>query len=243
MAPPDLRGSDDDRRVDDALEQQAAYYRARAPEYDEWFLRRGRYDRGAVANAQWFREVDEVREALAAELPARDVLELACGTGLFTERLAAGATHVTAVDASREVVALNRARCAAAGAAGRRVTYEVADVFRWEAARRYDLVFFGFWLSHVPPTRFGAFWRLVDAALAPSGRVFFVDNRRSAPTTASREGPDGLETRTLNDGREFEIVKIFYEAPVLHERLAGLGLAMDVRETERHFVFAAGGRA
>jgi hypothetical protein len=30
---------------DDLLQEELAYYRARAGEYDEWFLRQGRYDR------------------------------------------------------------------------------------------------------------------------------------------------------------------------------------------------------
>jgi demethylmenaquinone methyltransferase/2-methoxy-6-polyprenyl-1,4-benzoquinol methylase len=32
-------------RKPDILEEQLAYYRARASEYDEWFLRKSRYDR------------------------------------------------------------------------------------------------------------------------------------------------------------------------------------------------------
>jgi hypothetical protein len=28
----------------------------------------------------------------------------------------------------------------------------------WRPDRRYDVVFFGFWLSHVPLERFAAFW-------------------------------------------------------------------------------------
>lgn len=250
------------------LGEQLAYYRARAPEYDDWFFRRGRYDRGVEANALWFREVDEVRAALARELPAgdgpaNDVLELACGTGLWTERLAGAARRVTAVDASSEVIALNRARIEAARRAGEArcaVDFELADVFTWQPARRYDLVFFGFWISHVPPARFEAFWRGVERALAPEGRVFFVDNRASSSRAAPRTGTDtgaeragaeradaekaeGIETRTLRDGREFAIVKVFYEPAALEQRLAGLGFAIDVRETERHFLYGAGGRA
>ena len=47
-----------------ALSSQLDYYRARAAEYDEWWLRRGRYDRGAALNAQWFAEAAEVQAAL-----------------------------------------------------------------------------------------------------------------------------------------------------------------------------------
>ena len=50
--------------LDDLLRQQIEYYRERASEYDEWFLRQGRYDRGPERNAQWFAEIGEVSCAL-----------------------------------------------------------------------------------------------------------------------------------------------------------------------------------
>jgi demethylmenaquinone methyltransferase/2-methoxy-6-polyprenyl-1,4-benzoquinol methylase len=55
--------------------EQVAYYRARAGEYDEWFLRDGRYDRGPEANALWAEEVGQVAGVLAAFHPAGDALE------------------------------------------------------------------------------------------------------------------------------------------------------------------------
>ncbi|NJL28893.1 MAG: hypothetical protein HC897_13870, partial [Thermoanaerobaculia bacterium] len=58
----DLREEQPDH---DLIAEQIAYYRARAPEYDEWFLRQGRYDRGEVHRAQWQRELAEVEAALA----------------------------------------------------------------------------------------------------------------------------------------------------------------------------------
>jgi demethylmenaquinone methyltransferase/2-methoxy-6-polyprenyl-1,4-benzoquinol methylase len=69
--------------VDDGLlEGQLGYYRARAEEYDEWFLRTGRYDRGSEWNRRWFLELERVRQELDRFGPAGRVLELACGTGL-----------------------------------------------------------------------------------------------------------------------------------------------------------------
>ena len=35
-----------------------AYYEARAPEYDDWYLRRGRYERGPIHDAAWNAELD-----------------------------------------------------------------------------------------------------------------------------------------------------------------------------------------
>src|SRR5437588_5303628 len=91
-------------------DEQIAYYRARAREYDSWWRREGRYDRGPEANARWFEEVHEVETALERFRPMGDVLELACGTGLWTRHLVRYAAHLTAVDAAEEVLAMNRAR-------------------------------------------------------------------------------------------------------------------------------------
>src|SRR5687768_1659873 len=92
------------------LQDQVAYYRARAGEYDEWFLREGRYDRGPEHRGEWFAEVEIIRRALSHAITDSDVLELACGTGLWTEQLARENRHVAAVDSSSEVIAINRSR-------------------------------------------------------------------------------------------------------------------------------------
>ena len=63
---------------------------------------------------------------------------------------------MTAVDASPEVLGINRARLREA----RReisVRYVEADLFDWRPDAAYDAVFFEFWLSHVPPERFERF--------------------------------------------------------------------------------------
>src|SRR5690349_6272946 len=122
---------------DPILEQQIAYYRARAHEYDQWFLRQGRYDRGPERNRQWLSEVQELRAHLDRFRPTGRVLELACGTGWWTEQLLRHADCVTAVDASLEVLALNRARVGA-----ERVRFLQQDLFQWQPTEQYDVIFF-----------------------------------------------------------------------------------------------------
>jgi demethylmenaquinone methyltransferase/2-methoxy-6-polyprenyl-1,4-benzoquinol methylase len=222
------------------LRDQLEYYRARAAEYDEWWLRQGRYDRGPALNGQWFTEAAEVRSALAAFRPAGRILELACGTGIWTEQLAPFATRLMAVDASAEMLAINAARTRNPG-----IRYVEADLFRWQPApgERYDTIFFGFWLSHIPPESFEDFWDLVRRCLAPGGRVFFVDSRRQQTSTARDHilpGPEAqVLTRRLNDGREFHVYKIFYDAHELTAHLHQLGWELTLFQTAHYFLYGS----
>lgn len=204
------------------LDQQIDYYRARAGEYDEWFARTGRYDRGEDHTRKWFAEVAVVERALEAANPRGRCLELACGTGLWTRKLAEHCDSITAVDASPEVIAINRERATAGN-----VEFVQADLFAWEPEEdAYDFIFFSFWLSHVPQERFDAFWAMVARALAPGGTVFLLDNLHNPASTATdheKPGAEGLVERKLNDGRRFRIVKLFYEPEALERRLASLG--------------------
>jgi demethylmenaquinone methyltransferase/2-methoxy-6-polyprenyl-1,4-benzoquinol methylase len=222
--------------VRDLLAEQARYYRARAGEYDDWWLRRGRYDHGEEANARWFADGDAVATALERFGPSGDVLELACGTGLWTERLASHARNLTAIDASPEVIELARARVA-----DPRVEYVLADLFEWEPDRTYDVCFFSFWLSHVPEERFAEFWAKVGRAVAPDGRVFFLDSLRSDLASAVDHrlpAPDEqVMLRRLADGREYRIVKSFHEPRALRRRLAGLGWDATVGATSEFFLY------
>lgn len=95
------------------LDEQLSYYRARAGEYDEWWHRQGRYDRGVEENARWFAEIGAVHEVFDARPLSGEVLELAPATGYRTELLALRASSVTAVDGSPEMIDLYRARLAA----------------------------------------------------------------------------------------------------------------------------------
>lgn len=222
---------------DHVLEEQIAYYRNRAGEYDEWFLRQGRYDHGPELNRRWFDEVDQVARALTAFAPAGDVLELASGTGLWTQRLITTARSVTAVDSSPEAHALNRQRLGETAP----VRFLEADLFQWQPDRQYDTVFFSFWLSHVPPERLESFWDVVRAALAPGGRVFFVDALYEETSTAKDhqlEGPDAhAVTRRLNGGQEYRIVKVFYRPDDLARQLSAWGWNAHIERTQTYFYY------
>lgn len=225
------------------IAEQQDYYRARAVEYDEWFNRTGRYDHGPALNARWHAEAGEVRGALRASGVGGEVLEFAGGTGIWTLELARLAASVTVVDASAEMLALNRQKLSDA-ALGSRVTYQEADIFAWRPERRYDAVFFGFWISHVPAERLPAFLATVRAALTLGGRVFYVDSRREPSGTAADQPLSAPEnpvmTRRLNDGRTWRIYKLFRSPDEMARAFKDAGIDLTVHETAAYFQYGVG---
>ena len=103
------------------------------------------------------------------------------------------------------------------------VRFIEADLFSWRSDRRYDTVFFGFWISHVPEEHFDSFWSLVDDCLRPGGQVFFFDDNYRTEAELI-EGPSSpIIQRRTGDGTPFRIVKIPFRADELEARLRGLG--------------------
>jgi demethylmenaquinone methyltransferase/2-methoxy-6-polyprenyl-1,4-benzoquinol methylase len=212
--------------TDELLAEQRRYYAERAPEYEDWWWRRGRYALDVEAEAGWFADIAEVEDALHELAPLGDVLELAAGTGIWTRQLVELADRVVAVDANAEMLVLNTAEA----------EHVVADVFAWEPTERFDLCLFSFWISHVPEARFDAFWSLVRSAVRPGGRVFLVDG-----AIGDREPSGEEERRTLYDGREFRIVKRFWTPAQLTELVRPLGFELELRQTANgRFLYGSG---
>jgi len=222
---------------DPIVAEQIAYYAARAPEYDQWFEREGSFDAGVESNERWFAEITALEQALDDFSPRGAVLELASGTGWWTEKLARLTRDLTCVDASAETIDLARSRAPGA-------RFIRADILSCEPERRYDVVFFSFWLSHVPAACFEPFWAMVADALASGGRAFFIDSyyERRGGFQAAGE-PDRVVSRRLNDGREFQAIKNNYDPAVLGKRLATLGWTADVATTGSFFYYGTATRS
>lgn len=241
---------------DELLDSQIAYYRAHAPKYDDWWFRNNRHDLGEEFRSRWESNIGAVRSALHRCAPLGAVLEFAGGTGNWTRELTQLGDSVLVVDASPEAVAIAREKVTG------NVTWDLQDIFGYQPYRRYDTVFFGFWLSHVPLDRFEDFWAIVDASLAPGGRVFFIDNahpqhgRDVVPAIfdSSADGriidgidsatdlATGVSTRKAADGNTYEVVKIWWEPAELQARLDRLGWDFEVAATEWAFIYGQGSR-
>lgn len=205
--------------MDLLLAEQITYYRAAAAEY--------RVDADAAR---------QLADALEAFQPRGRIIELACGPGVWTEILLRHGTSVTAVDAAPEMLARAKARVG-----DDRVRFVQADLFTWQPDQRYDLVFFGFWLSHVPLERFESFWSIIADSLEAGGRVFFVDDNDRTPDELIEGESSSTIRRRLHDGSAYRAVKVPHQPADLEARLRRLGWDIAVRSTSGPFFWGAGG--
>lgn len=190
-----------------ALDDLAEYYARRAPEYERVYARPERQ-----------RDLAALKARLRAMLRGRRVLELACGTGYWTQVFAPEAAEVTALDLNEEVLAIARAKPYPPG----RVQFVRGDCYAPpDSGRRHDALFAGFWWSHVPLSRLDAFLAAAAAAVAPGALLVYADNRyvegSSTPVTRRDGEGNGYQARTLDDGSTHEVLKNF---PTEHELIA-----------------------
>ena len=176
---------------------------------------------------------ERIARLVAQMRPTGRVLEIACGTGLWTEALAGWADTVMAIDAAPEAIAIARDRVRQAS-----VSFEVADVFSWDPGTRFDVIFFSAWLSHVPASRLGQFWQFLGRLLAGNGRVLFIDehvdeHRKEAYVAGQGE----VVERRLADGSTFRVIKNFVDPPELELRLRQLGWDCAIRRDGSDWVY------
>lgn len=196
------------------MDSLAAYYAKRAAEYERVYAKPERQA-----------DLGRLRASVTALLAGRSVLEVACGTGYWTEAIALHAKAISAVDAADETLAIARSKRYPAGKA----EFRQGDAYALpDFGRRHDALFGGFWWSHVPLARLDAFLAGATRAIAPGALVAFLDNRyvEGSSTPTSRRDAEGntYQARKLDDGSSHEVLKNFPSEPDLIERASAHGM-------------------
>jgi demethylmenaquinone methyltransferase/2-methoxy-6-polyprenyl-1,4-benzoquinol methylase len=213
------------------------YYGARAGEYDDWYLRRGRYERGPIHDAAWNAELDAAGGWLD-RLPIEGrIVELAAGTGWWSPLLASKG-ELWIYDAAEAPLERARERLVAHGL---RAHIHVRDAWAPPEGAPADALFAGFWLSHVARDRTVTFLEAARAWLRPGGRLALIDSLPDPHSGAADHPPPvgDLAVRRLDDGREFTIVKVHRTVEETGAALSAAGFdAIEVTTTGRFFVLA-----
>lgn len=185
------------------------YYRARAGEYERIYYRDNPVRRG---------EIEDEKKRLTDLVNGKRVLELACGSGYWTQVMSETASDITAVDLSPEML-----REAAKKSFGCRVDFREADMVEpFGIVPPVDLVALGFWFSHQPKEEYERFFETIAAPLAPAGKIWMVDNNPPAegPETHSVKVDDhgnNFKRRWLENGLEHIILKNYFSEEELRE--------------------------
>jgi SAM-dependent methyltransferase len=229
-----------------------AYYQARAPEYDDWYLRRGRYEHGPIHDAAWNAELDAAGRWLDNLPIAGRIVELAAGTGWWSPLLASKG-ELWMYDAAEAPLARARERLVAHRL---RAHLHIRDAWAEPGAESADVssvdgsaadgspadaLFAGFWLSHVERARTSAFLELAARWLAPGGRIALIDSLPDLSSGAVDHEPpaDDRSVRRLDDGREFSIVKVYRSVDEIAAAMRAAAFHdVEVTTTGRFFVLA-----
>lgn len=207
-------------------DEMARYYAERAAEYDRVY-----------AHPAWARDLPRLGARIEALFPGRRVFEVACGTGYWTERVARVAARVHAEDLSSETLALARRRRYAPAT----VTLARHDAYV-PGIGGFDGGLAALWLSHVDLARMDDFLAAFHSRLERGAPVLMFDERDTPDrrVTASRADAAGnrYERRRIAAGREFEIVKNFYDGDGLARRFAKHGQNFVFEELERFWMLA-----
>jgi SAM-dependent methyltransferase len=223
----------------DPIEREmVAYYEARAPEYDDWYLRRGRYAHGPIHDTAWNAELDAAGRWLDGLPMSGRIVELAAGTGWWSPLLAEkGELWLT--DANEAPLARARDRLLAHGL---RAHLHVRDAWAEPEGDPAGGLFAGFWLSHVERRRTREFLALAGRWLTPGGVIAFIDSLPDPTSGAADHDPvatDDRSVRRLADGREFTVVKVYRSPAEIAAALTDAGFVdVDVTTSGRFFVLA-----
>ena len=211
----------------DHRDAMAEYYAQRASEYERVYQKPERQS-----------DLGKLKEVLSEAFAAEDVLEVACGTGYWTQIIAHSARSIVATDVNDEVLAIARHKdCGAC-----RVTFLKADAYSpADGHHGCTAGFHGFWWSHIPKPRISVFLRGFHAALPRGAQVVMIDNvyveGSSTPISRRDEQGNSYQTRRLRDGSTHEILKNFPSPAELRETLQSS--ADDVRMTSLQYYWMA----
>jgi demethylmenaquinone methyltransferase/2-methoxy-6-polyprenyl-1,4-benzoquinol methylase len=233
-APASDASTADAQRHPDRAAEMVEYYEARADEYDDWYSRRGRYERGPIHDAAWNAELDRAGAWLDGLPIHGQIVELAAGTGWWSPLLASKG-ELWLYDAAEAPLDRARDRLLAHRL---RAHIHVRDAWQ-EPDRQVDALVCNFWLSHVPRERTVEFLELARRWLKPGG-IFAAIDSLADPHSGAADNPPPVgdfAVRRLADGREFTILKVHRTADEFGAalRAAGFGRA-EVSGTGRFFV-------
>ncbi len=208
-----------------------SYYKERAKEYDQVYqIPEEQID--LLQSAQLFQII----------FAGKSVLEIACGTGYWTEQISKTANSVLATDINEAVIDIAKTRNLPGN-----VNFKVADMNSLSADQPFEGLFGGFIWSHILLEELDELLDKLRNHLLPGADIVFIDSRpvkgkSHDPKMITRVDEQGntFQTRQLENGTTFEVLKNFPSTSFLEEKMARV--ATDIRVMELEYYWIASGK-
>jgi 2-polyprenyl-3-methyl-5-hydroxy-6-metoxy-1,4-benzoquinol methylase len=205
------------------------YYKERANEYEEIYQK-----------AERQRDLSSASDILKEVFFGKDVIEIACGTGYWTERIAVTAASVHAIDINQSMIDVARTK----SYKNPNVSFEVIDLFAFQPTQKYDALFGGFIWSHIQVEQLDNFIETCTKMVKKGGCITFMDNNYvpgSSSSIARRDtGGNTYQTRILKNGEQYEILKNFPTESLIRQIAASKSLAIQFANLEYYWVLQLG---
>lgn len=192
------------------IDEMINYYDVRAPWHDDYM--------SFTSNEQMENRQKPIIDIFEKELFGKKVLEIACGTGNWTEVLAKRANEVTAIDSSSQSLYLAQTKLADY----KNIKFIETDIFDSEKiTSEYDLIFSADWFSHIPIELIPDFIKLVQSKLSANAQLITVDMSTNEyfenENNYFDENGNRVSTRELPNGEQFHVIKNFFTEKRLRE--------------------------
>jgi len=202
-----------------------AYYKDRAEGYEKIYSKPERQDDLVKATA-----------ILQNIFAGKQLLEIACGTGYWTERIAATADSIFATDINEAVIEVAKRK----NYSKAQVSFGIVDIYNCNEHLKYESLFGGFIWSHILLQDLDRFLHSVNSLVIPGGAIAFMDNifieGSNHPITNTDEHSNTFQTRKLEDGTTHLVLKNFPAEKFLRQKLEGIADNISIINLEYYWI-------
>ncbi|MCO4294041.1 class I SAM-dependent methyltransferase [Solitalea sp. MAHUQ-68] len=201
------------------------YYKIRATEYESIYTKPERQS-----------DLIKTKQFLKTLFTNKAILEIACGTGYWTETIAETACSIVATDINQTVIDIAKTKTYTQN----NVQFKTADFYSLKSENQYEALFGGFIWSHILTQELDKFISRISRNVAKGGKIVLMDNNfvegSNTPVSKTDELGNTFQTRSLSDGSTHLILKNFPTAEFLREKAQLFSKDIEVIELEYFWV-------
>jgi ubiquinone/menaquinone biosynthesis C-methylase UbiE len=168
----------------------------------------------------------------------KSVLEIACGTGYWTEQISKTATSILATDINEAVIDIAKIRNISSN-----VTFEVADMNLLNTGNNFEGFFGGFIWSHILLQDIDKLLGNLKDHIVPKGDIVFIDSKQVEGTSHDKnritrvdDYGNTFQKRHLENGTVHEVLKNFPTRSFLFDKLSQFTTDIEIIDLEHYWI-------